>query len=31
MQVNKIEYQVNDENVVTSILFKVIISNEEDL
>lgn len=31
MQVNKIEYQVNDENIVTSILFKVIISNEEDL
>lgn len=31
MQVNKIEYQVNDENEVVEIAFKVIISNEEDL
>ena len=31
MQINKIEYQANDENEVVSILFKVIISNEEDL
>ena len=30
MQVNKIEYQVNDENEIESILIETILSNEQD-
>ncbi len=30
MQINKIEYQVNDENEIESILIETILSNEQD-
>ena len=30
MQVNKIEYQVNNENEIESILIETILSNEQD-